>query len=99
MARRGKNAMYHNAAGYIVRDRVHEYWKLLEKEGFAMVDPKPFLNTNRGNGNYFFFVHPISTHGVLWEFVSMISRDEATRARYDWEGAETYLVPPDINQI
>jgi hypothetical protein len=97
MARRGSHAMYHNAAGYIVRDRVHEYWKQLEEAGFAMVDPKPLLNRNRGNGNYFFFVHPMSTHEVLWEFVSLISRDEATRARYDWNGTEMYMVSPDIH--
>ncbi len=97
MARRGSHAMYHNSAGYIVRDRVHEYWKQLEEAGFAMVDPKPLLNRNRGNGNYFFFVHPMSTHGVLWEFVSLITRDEATRARYDWGGTETYMVSPDIH--
>lgn len=97
MARRGKHAMYHNAAGYIVRDRVHECWKQWEEAGFAMVDPKPFLNKNRGNGNYFFFVHPMSTHGVLWEFVSLTMRDEATRARYDWSDTEIYLVPPEIH--
>jgi len=96
MARRGRHTMYHNAAGYIVRDRVHECWKQWEEAGFAMVDPKPLLNTNRGNGNYFFFVHPMSTHGVLWEFVSLTTRDEAVRARYDWSNTETYMVSPDI---
>ena len=55
------------------------------------------LNTGRGNGNYFFFIHPISTHGVLFEFVSYIERDEEVRARYVWSGTETYIVPPDIN--
>ena len=97
MARRGRHAMYHNAAGYIVRDKVHECWKEWEEAGFAMVDPKPLLNANRGNGNYFFFLHPMSTHGVLWEFVSLTSRDEATRGRYDWSDTETYLVSPDIH--
>jgi hypothetical protein len=97
MARRGRHAMYHNAAGYIVRDKVHVCFKQWEEAGFAMVDPKPALNANRGNGNYFFFIHPISTHGVLWEFVSSIARDEAVRARYVWSGTETYIVPPDIN--
>jgi hypothetical protein len=96
MAKHGRGAMYHNAAAYVVRDRVHEYWKDLEKSGFAMVDPKPLLNTNKGNGNYFFFVHPMSTHGVLWEFVSLISRDEKGAARYDWTHAETYMVAPDV---
>jgi hypothetical protein len=97
MARRGRQAMYHNAAGYIVRDRVHECWKQWEEAGFAMVDPKPLLNTNRGNGNYFFFVHPMSTHGVLWEFVSLTTRDEATRASYDWSDTEIFMVSPDIH--
>ena len=34
-----------------------ELKKQLEDAGFSMVDPKPALNTNHGNGNYFFFVH------------------------------------------
>jgi hypothetical protein len=89
--------MYHNAAGYIVRDKVHTCFKQWEEAGFALLDPKPPLNAVRGNGNYFFFIHPISTHGVLFEFVSYIERDEAVRARYVWSGTETYIVPPDIN--
>ena len=97
MARRGVNAMYHNMISYITRDRVHQYWKQLEKAGFAMVDPKPLLNTNRGNGNYFFFVHPISTHGVLCEFVSSIKSDDTGKIVYDWADVETYMIPPEIN--
>ena len=97
MARRGRHAMYHNAAGYIVRDKVQTCFNQWEEAGFALLDPKPPLNANSGNGNYFFFIHPISTHGVLFEFVSYIERDEAVRARYVWRGTETYMVPPDIN--
>ncbi|MFC1820159.1 hypothetical protein ACFLZG_03620 [Thermodesulfobacteriota bacterium] len=96
MAARGRHTMYHNAAGYIARDKVHECWKQWEEAGFAMVDPKPLLNSVTGNGNYFFFVHPISSHGVLWEWVSMTTRDEATRACFDWSNVETYMVAPDI---
>ena len=91
--------MYHNAAGYIVRDRVHACWKQWEEAGFAMVDPKPLLNTNRGNGNYFFFVHPMSTHGALWEFVSLTTRDKDTRAQYDWSDTETFIVSPNNNSL
>jgi len=98
MALRGVNGMFHNLAGYVTRDMVHEYFKQLEEAGFALVDPKPALNTVKGNGNYFFFVHPICTHGVLWEFVSMFTRDESARARYDWSDTKIYMVAPDVNK-
>jgi hypothetical protein len=97
MGRRGVNGMFHNLAGYVTRDRIHEYFKQLEEAEFALVDPKPALNINKGNGNYFFFVHPICTHGVLWEFVSMFTRDESCRARFDWSDTSINLVPPEIN--
>ena len=48
MVRRGRRALYHNAAGYIVRYKVHECWKQWEEAGFAMVDPKPLLNQKSG---------------------------------------------------
>jgi hypothetical protein len=97
MARRGRNVMYHNICSYVTRDKVHEYWKKLEEVGFSMVDPKPMLNDNIGNGNYFFFVHPISTHGVLCEIVSAYTMDEGGGAVYDWSDTETYMVSPEIN--
>jgi hypothetical protein len=97
MGRRGVNGMFHNLAGYITRDRLHEYYRQLEDAEFALVDPKPALNTNKGNGNYFFFVHPICTHGVLWEFISIFTRDETVKATYDWSDTSIYMVPPDIN--
>jgi hypothetical protein len=98
MDQRKKSVLYHNICGYVTRDRVHQYWNQLEAYGFAMVDPKPLLNSNSGNGNYFFFVHPISTHGVLFEVVSAYVTDASGRARYDWSDTETYLIPPDINE-
>ncbi|OGO07039.1 MAG: hypothetical protein A2Y92_02880 [Chloroflexi bacterium RBG_13_57_8] len=98
MGRRGVTGMFHNLAGYVTRDRVHEYFKQLEESDFAMVDPKPALNKNKGNGNYFFFVHPICTHGVLWEFVSMFTRGETVKARFDWSDTEIFMVPPDVNK-
>ena len=97
MTSRGKDAMYHNICSYVARDQVHEYWRRLNEAGFAMVDPKPLLNTESGNGNYFYFVHPISTHGVLGEIVSAYVMDEANRVYYDWSDTETYIVPPEIN--
>jgi hypothetical protein len=95
MRKRGVKGMYHNLAGYVTRDRVHEYYGQLEDAGFSLVDPKPALNKGNGNGNYFFFVHPRSTHGVVWEIVSMFTRDESVRARYDWSDTKTYIFPPD----
>jgi hypothetical protein len=97
MDRRGQNAIYHNICGYVTRDKVHEYWQRLEDAGFNMVDPKPLLNTESGNGNYFFFVHPLSTHGVLYEVVSAYTMDEAYTLFYDWSDVETYMVSPEIN--
>jgi len=91
--------MYHNICSYVTRDRVHEYWRRLEEAGFAMVDPKPLLNSGSGNGNYFFFVHPISTHGVLYEIVSAYVMDEENRLSYDWSDSETYIVPPQVNTL
>ncbi len=96
MAKRGVNGMIHNSAVYVTRDRVHEYFGMLEDAGFSMVDPKPALNVNKGNGNYFFFVHPRSVHGVLWEVVSVFTRDETARARYDYSDTTGYMVPPDM---
>jgi hypothetical protein len=96
LEKRGKKLMYHNICAYVTRDRVHDYWNQLEENGFAMVDPKPMLNDNTGNGNYFFFVHPISTHGVLCEIVSAYTMDEGGGAVYDWSDTETYMVSPDI---
>jgi len=61
-----------------------------------MVDPKPALNINKGNGNYFFFIHPRSAHGVLWEVVSVFTRDMSARARYDFSDTTTFMVPPDM---
>jgi len=87
--------MYHNLAGYIMRDRLHEYFGQLEDAGFSMVDPKPALNANKGNGNYFFFVHPRSTYGVLWEMVSMFTRGDDMKAKYDWTGVNLNMLPPD----
>jgi hypothetical protein len=67
-----------------------------------MVDPKPLLNVGEGNGNYFFFIHPISTHGVVCEFVSIwdFPEDETFGHQvYDWSDVETYMVPPDVNPV
>ncbi len=97
MARRRRDVMYYNICSYVTRDKVHQYWKQLEEAGFAMVDPKPMLNSNAGNGNYFFFVHPISAHGVLFEVVSAYIMDEGHGAVYDWSDTETYMVPPEIH--
>ena len=90
------NGMFHNLAAYGTRGKVHEYYRQLEESGFAMVDPKPALNKVKGNGNYFFFVHPISTYGVLWEFVSLFYRDEQGKACYDWADTDIYMVPPSV---
>jgi hypothetical protein len=97
MAHRGQEVMYHNICSYVTRDRVHEYWNKLEAAGFAMVDPKPMLHKERGNGNYFYFVHPISTHGVLCEIVSFYVMDENNRLRYDWTDSRMHIVPPEFN--
>jgi hypothetical protein len=97
LASRKRKVMYHNMCGYATRDRMHDYWNRLEEAGFAMVDPKPLLNSNTGNGNYFFFVHPVSTHGVLYEVASAYVMDAENKACYDWSDVETYIVPPAIN--
>jgi hypothetical protein len=96
MNKRGKRAMFHCAAGYIARDRVHECWQQWEDAGFALMDPKPLLNANRGNGNYFFFIHPISQHKVLWEWVSATYRDEQVKGHFDWSDVDVYMVSPNI---
>jgi hypothetical protein len=98
MASRGRTVMYHNICSYVVRDKVQEYWSLLDEAGFAMVDPKPMLNKDKGNGNYFYFVHPASTHGVLCEIVSAYTMDKDNKLFYDWSDTETYMVPPEINK-
>jgi hypothetical protein len=71
----------------------------LEAAGFAMVDPKPLLNKDKGNGNYFYFVHPLSTHGVLLEIVSAYSMDENYQTRFDWNDCQVFMVSPDLNQF
>jgi hypothetical protein len=67
-----------------------------------MVDPKPLLNTGEGNGNYFFFIHPNSTHGVVCEFVSLWNppKDPASEAHmiFDWSDSKIFMVTPDVNE-
>jgi hypothetical protein len=102
LARMGKNSMYYDIIFHIQRDRTHELWRQWEKAGFDMVDPKPLLNTHQGNGNYFFFIHPLSTHGVVCEFVSLwnFPEDESGGAYmvFDWSDAKVFLVPPEVNE-
>jgi len=101
LARRGKDAMYYDMILPFQRDKTHDIWKQWEEAGFAMVDPKPLLNVHEGNGNYFFFIHPISTHGVVCEFVSLwnFPEDEKSDAYilYDWSDTKTYMVSPEVN--
>lgn len=97
MAKRGQNVMYHNLCGYVSRDKVHYYWRKLEEAGFFMVDPKPLLNDEAGNGNYFYFIHPLSTHGVLCEIVSAYTMDKDFKLFYDWSDTEVYMVSPEMN--
>lgn len=92
LAARGATAMYHNITCVVQRDRYHEYWDQLEQAGFSMHDPKPPLL--HGTGNYFFFTHPLGTHGVLHEFVSLFKRDETGAVVYDYRDVEAYMVPP-----
>jgi hypothetical protein len=100
LARRGKGAMYYDMILHIQRDKAHELWKQWKEAGFAMVDPKPLLDLNRGDGNYFFFMHPISTHGVICEFVTLWYSDETTDEMIsDWTDTKTYLISPDVNPI
>lgn len=99
MAKRDQTVMYHNICVYPRRDRVHDYWRLLEAAGFAMVDPKPLLNEDKGNGNYFYFVHPISTHGVLLEVVSAYHMDKDYQVHFDWSDSQVFMVSPDLNEL
>ena len=95
LARRARKAMYHNMISVVTRDRIHQYWEQLEEAGFAMVDPKPYLLPS--TGNYFFFIHPISTHGVVNEFVSKtVLNKEKCVFMFDWSDTETYIIPPEI---
>jgi hypothetical protein len=98
MAKRGQTVMYHNICGYITRDQIHEYWKKLDAAGFAMVDPKPMLNANTGNGNYFYFAHPATLHGVLFEIVSAYYMDKNYKFIFDWSDSQTYMVSPELNK-
>ncbi|MDD5701113.1 MAG: VOC family protein [Dehalococcoidales bacterium] len=97
MAKRGQTVMYHNMCCYVVRDKPHEYWRKLDAAGFNMVDPKPYLHPGDGTENYFYFVHPSSTHGVLIEIVSAYYMDENFNFIYDWSDVKTYTVSPLIN--
>jgi hypothetical protein len=101
LARRGTDAMYYDMLLHFQRDKAHEIWKQFEKAGFNMVDPKPLLNRHEGNGNYFFFMHPTSTHGVVCEFVSIwnFPEDENSEAHmiFDWSDSATHLIPPEVN--
>jgi hypothetical protein len=94
--------MYYDMIIHFQRDQAHEIWRQWEKAGFAMVDPKPLLNRHGGNGNYFFFIHPISTHGVVCEFVSLwnFPEDETSENHiiYDWTDTRVYMVSPDFNK-
>jgi hypothetical protein len=100
--RRGKESMYYDIIFHIQRDQTHELWRQWEKSGFDMVDPKPLLNTGQGNGNYFFFIHPLSTHGVVCEFVSLwnFPRDKSSDPYmvFDWSDSKIFMVPPDVNE-
>ena len=101
LSRFGGEVMYYDMIFHIQRDATHALWKQWEKAGFAMVDPKPLLNTGVGNGNYFFFIHPLSTHGVVCEFVSLwnFPQDESAGAYmvFDWTDSKVFMVPPDVN--
>lgn len=101
LARYGKDAMYYDMIFHFQRDKAHEIWRQWEEAGFAMVDPKPLLNQGGGNGNYFYFIHPISTHGVVCEFVSLwnFPEDETSDAHiiYDWSDTKTFMVSPEFN--
>ncbi|BBO82039.1 hypothetical protein DSCO28_26050 [Desulfosarcina ovata subsp. sediminis] len=89
-------AAYNNMTFLVSRDKYQHYWNQLEEAGFAMLDPRPIILLD--TGNYFCFVHPISTHGVACEFVSYtILNKEKGVFGYDWSDATMYLVSPDIN--
>jgi hypothetical protein len=102
LSRRGKDCMYYDMILHVQRDQTHELWRQWEKAGFLMVDPKPLLNTGEGNGNYFFFIHPNSTHGVVCEFVSLWNppKDPASEAHmiFDWSDSKIFMVTPDVNE-
>jgi len=98
MAKRKQTVMYHNLCGYITRDQIHEYWKRLDAAGYAMVDPKPMLNGNSGNGNYFYFVHPSTLHGVLFEIVSAYYMDKNYKFIFDWSDSRIFTVSPELNK-
>jgi len=102
LSRRGKESMYYDIIFHIQRDRTHELWRQWEAAGFDMVDPKPLLNTGQGNGNYFFFIHPLSTHGVVCEFVSLwnFPKDKECEPYmvFDWTDSSIFMVPPDVNE-
>jgi hypothetical protein len=96
LTKRGRNALFHNLIFLVTRDKLHEYWEQLEDEGFNMVDPKALLLGS--TGNYFFFVHPSSTHGVLPEFVARTKfNNETAEYEYDWTDVEMNVVAPEIN--
>ncbi len=102
LARMSKEAMYYDMIFHVQRDQTYELWKQWDKAGFAMVDPKPLLSTGQGNGNYFFFIHPISTHGVVCELVSLWNFPEDQSVEpyiiFDWSDSKVYMVPPDLNE-
>jgi hypothetical protein len=91
--RKGKSTAYHGITSFVTRDKFHLYWKQLEEAGFAMVDPKPYLQ--KATGNYFFFVHPISAHGVVLEFVQIFTREKGAM-RYDNSDSELLMVSPEL---
>jgi hypothetical protein len=102
LSRYGKDSMYYDMIFHVQRDATHELWRQWEKAGFYMVDPKPLLNTGQGNGNYFFFIHPLSTHGVVCEIVSLwnFPENEAEGAYmvFDWSDSKVFMVSPDVNK-
>jgi hypothetical protein len=89
----GKSLRYHCMTAFVTRDRTHEYWSQLEEAGFGMLDPKPVFLTS--TGNYFWFVHPKTLHGVLLELVSIFKR-ENDKMRFDWSDSDGGFVSPDI---
>jgi hypothetical protein len=101
LSRYGRDSMYYDMIFHVQRDATHELWRLWEQAGFAMVDPKPLLNTGQGNGNYFFFIHPLSTHGVVCEFVSQWNfptNEVDAYMVFDWTDSKIFMVSPDVNE-
>jgi hypothetical protein len=49
-----------------------------------------------------FFIHPLSTHGVVCEFVSVwnFPRDKSGEAYmvFDWSDSKVFMVSPDVNE-